>query len=139
MTKNTIGGKGHKRAKRHVVETKDIPHKEDGTSDYAIVTDMLGSGRVRVTCLSDNRERLAHIRGSMYKRTWIAREDIVLVSLRDFQDEKCDIIYKYSADEAKVLARRGHLHLKSEDDVDDHELVFEDDDGDIEDAEVDRL
>lgn len=35
--------------------------------------------------------------------------DIVLVSLRDFQDEKGDIILKYNSDEAKNLKQYGEL------------------------------
>ena len=29
--------------------------------------------------------------------------DIILISLRDFQDEKCDVILKYMPDEARNL------------------------------------
>ena len=35
--------------------------------------------------------------------------DIVLVGLRDFQDDKCDIIHKYNADEARNLKNYGEL------------------------------
>jgi len=35
--------------------------------------------------------------------------DVVLVSLRDFQDEKADIIIKYSFEEASDLKRYGEL------------------------------
>jgi len=43
---------------------------------------------------------MGHIRGSMRKKVWVSTGDIVLVSLRDFQDEKCDINHKYNADES---------------------------------------
>jgi translation initiation factor 1A len=39
----------------------------------------------------------------MRKKVWVAAGDIVLVSLRDYQDEKGDIIVKYTADEARQL------------------------------------
>lgn len=39
----------------------------------------------------------------MRKKVWVMVGDIVLVSLRDFQDEKADIILKYNSDEAKNL------------------------------------
>ena len=32
---------------------------------------------------------------------WINQGDIVLLSLRDFQDDKADVIVKYTADEAR--------------------------------------
>ena len=35
--------------------------------------------------------------------------DIILVGLRDFQDEKADVIQKYMADEARSLKAYGEL------------------------------
>merc|ERR1719478_2050589 len=57
----------------------------------------------------DNVKRLCHIRGKMRKKVWVMQGDIVLVSLRDFQDEKADIILKYNADEARNLKTYGEL------------------------------
>merc|ERR1711977_26234 len=36
----------------------------------------------------DGEKRLGHIRGKMRKKVWINQGDIVLLSLRDFQDGK---------------------------------------------------
>jgi translation initiation factor 1A len=43
------------------------------------------------------------------KKTWINTGDIILLSLRDFQDGKGDVIQKYSADEARSLKAYGEL------------------------------
>merc|ERR550539_1490277 len=43
-------------------------------------------------CL-DGMERIGKIRGKMRHRQRIRPGDWVLVSLRDFQDKKCDIIF----------------------------------------------
>lgn len=56
---------------------------------------MLGNGRVEVYCF-DSVKRIGNIRGKMKRRVWIATGDVVLISLRDFQNEKCDIILKYT-------------------------------------------
>ena len=48
-------------------------------------------------------QRMCHVCGKMRKRVWVMVGDIVLVSLRDFQDAKGDIILKYNSDEAKNL------------------------------------
>lgn len=37
-------------------------------------------------------------------QVWINQGDIVLLSLRDFQDDKADVIVKYTADEARNCA-----------------------------------
>jgi len=58
---------------------------------------------------SMEKKRLAHIRGKMRKKVWINQGDIVLLSLRDFQDDKADVIVKYTADEARNLKAYGEL------------------------------
>ena len=35
--------------------------------------------------------------------------DIILVGLRDYQDQKADVIMKYNSDEARRLKNLGHL------------------------------
>jgi translation initiation factor 1A len=69
---------------------------------------MLGNGRVEAFCF-DGTKRLAHIRGKMRKKVWVNQGDIVLLGLRDFQEDKADIILKYSADEARTLKSYGEL------------------------------
>lgn len=69
---------------------------------------MLGNGRLEALCF-DGTRRLAHIRGKLRKKVWINQGDIILLSLRDYQDEKGDVILKYSADEARSLKAYGEL------------------------------
>lgn len=76
--------------------------------EYAQVVKMLGNGRCECFCF-DGVTRLGHIRGKMRKKVWITAGDIVLVGKRDFQDEKVDIVHKYSADEARNLKQYGEL------------------------------
>lgn len=69
---------------------------------------MLGNGRLEALCF-DGTKRLAHIRGKMRKKVWINQGDIILISLREYQDDKCDVIQKYSSDEARSLKSYGEL------------------------------
>src|ERR1700710_728460 len=69
---------------------------------------MLGNGRLEALCF-DGSKRLAHIRGKLRKKVWINQGDIILLSLRDYQDEKGDVILKYTADEARNLKAYGEL------------------------------
>jgi len=48
----------------------------------------------------------------MRKKVWINQGDIILLSLRDFQDNKGDVILKYTADEARTLKSYGELPEK---------------------------
>ena len=45
----------------------------------------------------------------MRKKVWINQGDIVLVSIREFQPDKCDVILKYHPDEARTLKTMGEL------------------------------
>jgi len=69
---------------------------------------MLGNGRLEAQCF-DGQRRLAHIRGKLRKKVWINQGDIILLSLRDYQDEKGDVILKYAPDEARSLKAYGEL------------------------------
>ena len=83
--------------------------KEIG-QEYAVVTEVLGHGRCRCLC-SDAVNRLCIIRGNMRKgyMNRVYKTDTVLVSLRDFQDYKADIIHVYSADEVRSLQAYGEI------------------------------
>ncbi|KAF9581372.1 Translation initiation factor 1A [Lunasporangiospora selenospora] len=102
------GGKNRRRGKNeNEDEKRELVFKEDG-QEYAQVIKMLGNGRIEAQCF-DGEKRLAHIRGKMRKKVWINQGDIVLISLREFQDEKADVILKYNTDEARNLKAYGEL------------------------------
>jgi len=106
MVKNTTGGSKHKKfaKNREDVEKFNIKNliKSDEDQEYAYIINVLGNCRFNVEC-SDNKNRLAHIRGKLKKRTWCNEGDIILISLRDFQDDKCDIIQKYTPEQIQIL------------------------------------
>ncbi|KAL9131956.1 MAG: hypothetical protein Q9217_000236 [Psora testacea] len=102
------GGKNRRRGKNeNDNEKRELTFKEEG-QEYAQVVKMLGNGRLEALCF-DGEKRLAHIRGKLRKKVWINQGDIILLSLRDYQDEKGDVILKYSADEARSLKAYGEL------------------------------
>jgi translation initiation factor 1A len=69
---------------------------------------MLGNGRLEAFCF-DGKKRLCHIRGKMRKKVWVNGGDIVLCGLREFQDDKADVILKYTSEEARRLKTMGEL------------------------------
>jgi translation initiation factor 1A len=111
MPKSTKGGKNVKKGKKREGDgaPRDLKEnfKEDG-QEYAMVTRMLGDGRVALECF-DNIARVGLIRGTMRRRVWINMGDIVLVGLREFEEDKADVIHKYSADEARCLQAYGEI------------------------------
>ncbi|CAI7615895.1 Eukaryotic translation initiation factor eIF-1A subunit [Penicillium manginii] len=102
------GGKNRRRGKNeNDNEKRELVFKEEG-QEYAQVVKMLGNGRLEALCF-DGEKRLAHIRGKLRKKVWINQGDIILLSLRDYQDEKGDVIMKYTSDEARSLKAYGEL------------------------------
>lgn len=99
--------KGQRRKTDRGPPRRDLEYKDD-SQEYAQVVKMLGSGRCEVYCF-DGAKRLAHIRGAMRNKVWISMSDFVLVGLRDFQDNKCDIILKYTTEEVRNLKSYGEL------------------------------
>lgn len=101
------GGKTRQHNKTERSEKRELMLKEQG-QEYAQVLRILGNSRVEVLCF-DGKTRLAHIRGKMRKRVWIKQDDIVLITLRDFQDDKSDVVLKYTEEEARQLKSMGEI------------------------------
>ncbi|XP_023571199.1 eukaryotic translation initiation factor 1A, X-chromosomal-like isoform X1 [Octodon degus] len=136
------GGKNRRRGKNeNDCEKRELVFKEEG-QEYAQVIKMLGKGLLEAMCF-DGVKRVCHIRGKLRKKVWINAADIILVGLRDYQDNKADVILRYNAEEARSLKEYGELpeHAKiNETDIfgptfgpgDDDEIQF-DDIGDVDD------
>lgn len=75
---------------------------------FAVVTDMLGHGRVKLRC-EDGKERMGRIPGRMRKRIWIREDDVVLCKPWDWEDDKADIEWRYESADADQLRREGHI------------------------------
>ena len=57
----------------------------------------------------DGQKRMCTIRGKLRNRVWINNGDVILVSLREFGDDKADVIHKYYPEEAFELQELGEL------------------------------
>ena len=129
---NNKGGKKYKRNKNVIQENKNTRFKDENESqEYAQITKALGNCRFEVLCF-DGKNRLATMCGKMRKRVFVNQNDLILVSLRDWQDSKCDIIDKYTENDVQKLKQGGHipdfvkLEEKNslEDDIKDDNLGF---------------
>jgi len=84
-----------------------LPNKKE-KEQFAQAELMLGSNHIRVRC-SDGVTRLGRIKGKIKKRIWIREGDILIVIPWDFQDDKCDIVYRYTTPQVDWL--RAHKYL----------------------------
>ena len=102
MPKNKIGGNKAKKNKNTIRETKELYFKEEGEL-YGIITNVYGNSRMEVYC-DDSVIRICSIKGSMKGRVWMKQMDYVLISLREYSNNKIgDIIHKYDKQEVEKL------------------------------------
>jgi len=92
--KNVKGGKKFKKKKDDSGGENDLKNIifKEVDQEYGQVTAMLGNCRLRLDCI-DGKTRLGKIRGAIRKKSWISANDVVLVSLREFEDDILQIIF----------------------------------------------
>jgi translation initiation factor 1A len=112
--KKTSKGKGKGKGKGKSKEPQDYAVRRvrlPGEGELlGIVIRLLGNDRAVVKC-TDGISRTSRIPGRMRKRIWIRQDDVVIVTPWDFQDEKADIIWRYTPGQVKFLEERGYLTL----------------------------
>lgn len=130
MGKNITGGKKHKKAKNYVTVVKLI-EADNEFQFYAKVNKKLGGGNFSVDvfipekiekkningelqdkivrCEELRKDQIALIRGSIKKRCRIDVGNIILVSVREFEKKKVDIIHAYKTDDVSTMRRNDML------------------------------
>ena len=86
---------------------KDLKEKEHGQK-YGLLTNALGNMRFECLC-DDGIVRLAHVPGSFRGRYYFRKEDHVLVSIRSFEQNKCDLLHRYQEEHVRLLTSKGAL------------------------------
>jgi len=105
---------GHRKGRKKIRDTggsKDVLLRDDDAQQYGQIVKVLGGGRFTAHCF-DGQPRLCVLRGSMRRggiQNRVGLDDIVLVSLRDYQDGKADIVHRYTLDDARKLKMMGEL------------------------------
>jgi translation initiation factor 1A len=113
MVKNTTGGnKAKSKARKDVIKVNDKARddliKTEG-QEYAVIIDVRTAKEMHLLCY-DKKQRLGIVRGRLfYKRVKFAKGNVVLISLRGFEDSKCDILHKYDDDDIRELIRMGEI------------------------------
>lgn len=145
---NQKGGKKHKKGKKESFQEKQLIYKDPKEDqEYAKVIKVNGSGRYNLFCF-DGKDRLGICAGNIKRKVRLAINDIVLIAMWDFQDNKCSIVHKYEEDEVQKLKTQGEFpeNVKLEEDnpfLDDSENFFSydnpsDDEGDNKEKEKEK-
>lgn len=118
MPKNKgAGGKKRRKGRTNTLNTRELVYKDEN-QEYGRAIKSLGNGYMAIQCMNGAGDvgdlRRAHIRGKMRKKVWITLGDVVLVSVRDYHTDTCDIILKYTADEIRILKSRKEIPMATE-------------------------
>lgn len=79
---------------------------------YGLITKKLGNGRFMVKINLQKKEIMGRICGSMRRRknkrsNWVDVGSIVLVGMREFQNDRVDIVHVYDQAEVRELKKSG--------------------------------
>ena len=92
---------------------------------YGCVEKALGARFFTVKCL-DKVDRRCKVRS---KRLRIKAGDIVIISLREFDDKNADIVYRYDSDEVRTLQKDGVIpsneYMGKEEVIEEEDDVFD--------------
>lgn len=81
-----------------------LPDRDVGEI-FGIAEQLLGASRIKVMC-ADGKSRMGRIPGKIKKRMWIREGDLLIVRPWEFQDDKADIIYRYTKTQSSYLKRK---------------------------------
>lgn len=102
----------NKKKRTYFNNDKDMNYKLDpDNEEYAYVIKLLGNCRAKVIC-NNGIEAIGVIRGSLRKfnnRILIENGDLIVISKRDFQDNKVDIVHKFNIDQCQSLVKNKEI------------------------------
>ena len=124
-TKSFKKSNGDEKAVRKLAEKGD-------DTNYGMVTKVLGNSHFMVKLNMENKEVYARLcgkfrKGSKKRENFVNVNSVVLVGLRDFEDDKVDIIHVYKPEEVRQLKKSGKYIEESMRDADDTHAVIEED------------
>ena len=104
-----MNGKNKKnRSDKNVVEEEyvrlQLPKKHKKEM-FAIAERLMGGSRINAIC-EDGKARMARIPGKMKRRARVRTGDLLIIRPWEIQDEKADVIHRYTRIQAITLSRR---------------------------------
>ena len=110
MVKNKGGkktkSKSRKGFRQKELNIKDLKKIDD--QEYAHVLFEKGDGRYDLICY-DKVRRMGILRGTLRRKHRVTKGDLVLISIREFQNDKCDIVGIYTQNDVNRLMKEGEV------------------------------
>jgi translation initiation factor 1A len=104
--KKPLNGEERSELTGEIIQVK-LPQKRNREM-FGCAELMMGANHLRVRCF-EGVTRMGRIKGKIKKKVWIREGDILIVIPWNFQDEKCDIIYRYTGPQVEWLRRNNYL------------------------------
>lgn len=131
--------KNHKNKKyRPPTEDKLLIYADLDYQTYGIVEKELGNCFFNINCVDGMTRRCKLRKGQKRKLRKIQKDDVLIISLREFDIKTGDIIHRFDPSEVKRLIKEGELprtedfenssNRKIDDDINDDDLGFDFDD-----------
>lgn len=84
-----------------------------GNQIIGIIAQRLGASRMYVSCM-DGKTRNCRVPGSRRRGLWIREGDAIVIEPWEFDDDKGDVVFKYTDNEVRKLKAMGKLVTSSE-------------------------
>ena len=102
-----VKSKKKKKKSSESVKRRPLPEATDG-QDICVCVRPLGNRRFTIR-FPDGKERLGILAGRVRRNQFISAGTWVIACLREYQDQKCDIIEVLQVEEVRELAASGNL------------------------------
>lgn len=79
-----------------------------GREKIGILAQRVGAGRMLISCM-DGKTRNCRVPGRLRREMWLREGDVVIIEPWEFDDEKGDVLYKYSKSAIEKLKKDGLL------------------------------
>ena len=79
-----------------------------GREVIGIISQRVGGGRMMVSCM-DGKPRNSRVQGRLRRELWLREGDVVIVEPWEYDDDKADVLFKYSKAAIDKLKKDGHL------------------------------
>ncbi len=83
-----------------------------GTEVIGVLAQRVGAGRMLVSCM-DGKTRNCRVPGRLKRGMWLREGDVMIIQPWPYDDEKGDVLFKYSKAAIEKLKRDGLLNTSA--------------------------
>jgi len=108
--------KSKKNSAPAVAHNPDAPVRvklPQGKEVIGIITQRHGGSRMAVSCM-DGKTRNCRVPGRKRRGLWLREGDAIIIEPWEFDDDKGDVLFKYTPNQVEKLKRMGRLNTEAD-------------------------